>query len=374
MIPNVPAEVSSTIHRALRKDPAKRFASIEGFARALRGEALDPADAKGVRRRTPQPAVPGSRFGWLKPVVSVMVLAAGLYGAGKAGVFKGSGPTPAPPPAVPPATAPVDARSANNPGDSRTRTNPVRRPTDPSLGLTRDSTPAPPPPAAVATTCAQAMVQQDWATAFTRCTAERDSSSAAKRNLGILYAEGKGVAKNDRQATVLLGLAAQDPELPDTQAVILAAQRYDAGLGVPGGPDRSKAAGLWEIAAAMGWSAAWPIIAERYALGDGRRKNEATAAHWYGKAAEIGHTPSMLRLAELLDRGQGIKKDEVAAGRWYTKAADLRDPEGEYQVAMRLLNGKGGFAKDEAQGMQWLRRAAAQGHSEAIKELARRGG
>jgi TPR repeat protein len=224
--------------------------------------------------------------------------------------------------------------------------------------------------------CGQAMAQQDWAAAFTRCSTEKDSSSAARRNLGILYAEGKGVAKDDRQATVFLALAALDPEFPDTQAVILAAQRYDAGLGTPppGGPDRNKAAGFWEMAAAMGWSAAWPIIAERYATGDGRRKNEATAVHWYEKAAELGHTPSMLRLAELLDRGQGIKKDEAAAGRWYSKAADMRDPEGEYQIALRVLNGKGGFVKDEAKGMEWLRRAASHGHTEAAKELARRGG
>jgi hypothetical protein len=218
------------------------------------------------------------------------------------------------------------------------------------------------------------MILQDWTTAFTRCKAEADTSSAARRNLGILYAEGKGVEKNDRQATVYLALAAQDQELPDTQAVILAAQRYDAGLGVPGGPDRSKAAGFWEMAAAMGWSAAWPIIAERYATGDGRRKNEATAVHWYEKAAELGHTPSMLRLAELLERGQGIKKDEAAAGSWYSKAAEFRDPEGEYQLAIRLLNGKAGFVKDEVKGMEWLRRAVEHGHSEAAKELARRGG
>ena len=80
----------------------------------------------------------------------------------------------------------------------------------------------------------------------------------------------------------------------------------------------------------------------------------------------------MLRLAELLDRGQGVKKDEAAAGQWYSRAAEQRDPEGEYQIAIRLLTGKGGFVKDEATGMQWLRRAAAHGHTEAIKELAKR--
>lgn len=374
MIPDIPPDVSATIHRALRKDPARRFASVEGFARALRGEAPDPADTGGVRRRQSQPAAPGAGRGWIKTVVGVMVLAGGLYGAGKAGVFKGGGPSPAPPPALPPARSPVDARSAGSPAENRTRTSPSRRPAGGTPGLTRDTALPPPPPPALATSCGQAMAREDWPTAFTRCSAEKDSSSAARRNLGILYAEGKGVPKDDRRATVYLSLAAQDEELPDTQAVVLAAQRYDAGLGVPGGPDRNKGSGFWEMAAAMGYAAAWPIIAERYATGDGRRKNEAAAVHWYTKAAELGHTPSMLRLAELLDRGQGVKKDEVAAGHWYNEAAANRDPEGEYQIAIRLLNGKGGFVKDEARGMEWLRRAASHGHSEAAKELARRGG
>jgi hypothetical protein len=373
MIPDIPAEVSSTIHRALRKDPAQRFASIEGFARALRGEPLDPADARPVRRRAAQPAAPGANRGWIKTLVGVVLLAGGLYGAGKAGVFDRSEPAPAPPPAVPPASSPVDARTSS-PVESRTRTNPVSRPGGTGT-LTRDTAAAVSPPSpATATSCGQAMALQDWITAFPLCKAEADTNSAARRNLGILYAEGKGVEKNDRLATVNLSLAAQDQELPDTQAVVLAAQRYDAGLGVPGGPDRNKASGFWEMAAAMGVAGAWPIIAERYATGDGRRKNEATAVHWYQNAAELGHTPSMLRLAELLERGQGVKKDEAAAGRWYGKAAENRDPEGEYQIAIRLLNGKGGFVKDEASGMQWLRRAAEHGHSEATKELARRGG
>ena len=223
-----------------------------------------------------------------------------------------------------------------------------------------------------ALSCQEAMARAQWTVAFERCRAEADSSSAARRNLGILYAEGKGVTRDDRLASVHLGLAAQDPQLPDTQAVVLMARRYDSGAGVTA--DRNKGAGLWEVAAEMGVPEAWSIIGARYALGDGRRKNEAMAVRWYTKAAEAGEVPSMLRLAELLDRGQGIKRDEDAATRWYDRAAAQRDPEGEYQIAIRLLNGKGGFARDEATGMMWLRRASGHGHSEAARELARRGG
>jgi len=218
------------------------------------------------------------------------------------------------------------------------------------------------------------MARAEWAAALERCRAEADSgqSSAARRNLGILYADGKGVARDDRLASVHLLLAARDQELPDTQAVVLMARRYEAGLGVAA--DRNMSSGLWEVAAEMGIPEAWPIIATRYAAGDGRRKNDAAAARWYEKAARDGDVPSMLRLAESLDRGLGVKKDETAASYWYNEAAERRHPEGEYQIAIRLLGGKGGFAKDEATGLLWLRRAASQGHPEASRELARRGG
>jgi TPR repeat protein len=41
-------------------------------------------------------------------------------------------------------------------------------------------------------------------------------------------------------------------------------------------------------------------------------------------------------------------------------------------MGMMLLNGKRGMAKDPKAAEGWLKRAAQQGHAEAIKEVARR--
>ncbi len=370
MLPDVPPEISSTIHCGLRKDPERRFGSMDEFARALQGEAVTSKDRKAIRKGSATPAMPKAGRGWAALAVWAVVLGGGVYGAAKAGIFRDRGTATIDSTGVPPAATPGQGPGADN----RPARPPIRPSARPS-GATRDTASAGAVPVSAApASCDEAMRKEDWTAAFTRCSAEADSSSAARRNLGILYAEGNGVARNDRLASVHLGLAAQDQLLPDTQAVVLMAERYDRGLGIAGGPDREKGAGLWEVAAAMGVAKAWPIIAARYAMGDGRRKNEAVAARWYEKAAAGGDVHSMLRLAELLDRGQGVKKDETAAGQWYSRAAELRDPEGEYQIAIRLLTGKGGFVKDEATGMQWLHRAAEHGHSEAIKELARRGG
>ncbi|HLB54894.1 MAG TPA: hypothetical protein VJK71_07295, partial [Gemmatimonadales bacterium] len=373
LLPDIPPEVSSTIHQALRKDPARRLGSMNAFARSLQGEPVAPEEGGRVKRKAARFGIPLRKRGWLAVAIWTTVLVVGTYGARRAGLFRW--PSSPPPASVTEPTVTSPPPAAPSGVQVRRTTAPGRSPNRPSAGAPRDSSPMiAGTPARPVPTCDEAMRLGEWTVAFERCRFEADSnsSSAARRNLGILYAEGKGVTRNDRLASVHLQLAAQDQELPDTQAVVLMARRWDAGLGVSA--DRNRGAGLWELAAEMGIEEAWPIIADRYAVGDGRRKNEAAAARWYEKAATAGHVPSMVHLAQLFDRGQGIKRDENAAVKWYNAAAERRDPEGEYQIATRLLSGKGAFARDEATGMLWLRRAAAQGHPEAARELARRGG
>lgn len=370
LVQDVPPEISSSIHQALRKDPRQRFASMDAFGRSLLGEVIGPAEGGRVRRKS-RFHIPERRRPWIAVGGWALVLASAAYGAKRAGLF-----TTAPPPA--PVASRERAVAPPPPAPGRRVTQPaVARPDSvrPGVVAGRDSGATPPSAALPLPTCASAFRAEDWSTALTRCTAEADSSTAARRNLGLLYAEGHGVTRNDRAASVHLALAAQDAEPPDTVAVVLMASRYEAGLGVA--VDRSKAAGLWEVAATLGVKAAYPIIAARYADGDGRRKNEPAAAKWYGKAAEAGDVPSMTKLAEIYARGRGVKRDEPKSTHWYAKAAELRDPEAEYQLAMMLLKGKGGFARsdvNDVSGMEWLRRAAAHGHPEARKELAKRTG
>jgi len=369
LVQSIPAEISSSIHQALRKDPGQRFASMDAFARSLRGELVGPAEGGRVRRKS-RFHIPERRRPWIAVGGWALVLASATYGAKRAGLF-----TAAPPPPAPPASKENVTGPPRSPGRRVTPPSVVRPESTPSgVVADRDSGRAP-PAAALPPTCASAFRAEDWSAAFTRCTAEADSDAAARRNLGLLYAEGRGVKRDDRAASVHLALAAQDAEPPDAVAVVLMARRYEDGLGVA--VDRSKAAGLWEVAATLGVKEAYPIIAARYADGDGRRKNEPAAAKWYEKAAQAGDVPSMTKLAEIYARGRGVKRDELKSTFWYAKAAELRDPEAEYQLAMMLLKGKGGFARNavnDVAGMGWLRRAAAHGHPEAQKELAKRTG
>lgn len=361
LVAEVPPELSSTIHQALQKDPKRRFASMDAFARALQGKEVSPAEGGRVRRKS-RFNIPLEKRPWIAAGLWAVLLGGAAFGANRAGFF-----TKAPPAAPPPASAeslptvspPSQRRGAAAPRGGR----PVVITERPDTTAAVAGMPAAP------LGCEAAIQARAWEAAFTSCTSEADASSAARRNLGLLYATGNGVKRDDRLASVHLVFAAQDAVSPDTQAVVLMARRYEAGLGVP--IDRSKSAGLWEVAAGMGVKEAYPIVAARYADGDGRRKSDSAATVWFARAAEAGEVASMTRLAENLSRGRGIRRDDNQAAAWYSKAAEREDPEAQYQLALMLFKGKF-YQRDDGAALLWLERAAKQGHPEAQKELARR--
>ncbi|HTL04290.1 MAG TPA: protein kinase [Gemmatimonadales bacterium] len=365
LVQDIPGEVSSTIHQALQKDPQRRFASMNAFARALQGEEISPAEGGRVRRK--------SRFNirvekrpWIAAGLWMIALSGVAVGAYRAGYFD---PAPAPPAApVPVLAAPPPPPAGREPVHRDPAVPRGGKPAIPT-GARPESTATAATPPAAPLGCEAAVQARAWDAAFASCSREAESNSAARRNLGLLYATGNGVARDDRLASVQLVFAAQDPIAPDTQAILLMARRYEAGLGVP--IDRSKAAGFWEVAAVMGVKEAYPVVARHYAEGDGRRKSDSAATAWYRRAAEAGDVPSMTKLAENLARGRGVRRDEHQSAAWYSKAAELDDPEAQYQLAMLLFKGRF-YQRDDAAGLLWLQRAAKQGHLEAQQELARR--
>jgi serine/threonine-protein kinase len=366
LVPNVPPEVSSTIHQALRKDMRVRFVSMEAFGRSLRGEIVTAADG-GVVRRKGKFNIPERRRSWILAAVWLVVLAGGLYGAKRVGLFT---------PATPDIPRQADSAPARPPERTRRiEAAPARRTTAPparpvSPAETTLAVAAAPVPVPAPATCEAAYHAQAWAAALLHCTAEADSNSpSAQRTLGLLYAEGKAVERNERLAATHFTFAA---DVGDSIAALEMARRYELGKGVS--IDPVQATRYYNLAANLGVREAYPIIARRYEEGTGTAPNPKQAVIWYEKAANAGDVPSMTKLAAAYAQGRGVKKDERQATGWYGKAAEARDPEAEYQLGMMLLSGKGGFKKDESAGLGWLRRAAAHGHEEAQKELTKRAG
>jgi len=363
-VPDIPPAMSRALHQALNKDPKKRFASIDAFARSLQGEVVAPAEGGRVAPRASKFNIPHRKRQWLAAVVWILTIG-GVAWAGNRLEFN----------RVPPSssTGPDSLRSSSPAVEPRPAAAPPRRPaaTVPNrpggrVGLATQTDTAAARPLAPPATCRSAYDAADWATAFSLCRTAADSSIPARRMVGIMYAEGKGVTEDQRQASAFLRDAAEDADLP---AVWLMAQRYEAGLGTEANPD--LAAGFYLLAATLGMRDAWPIVAERYSAGNGFKKNDEAAFFWWRRAADsLNHLPSMTRVAEAYSRGRGVKKDELLAQSWYFRAAEKGDAEAEYQVGMMHVRGKG-VAKNPFTARGWLEKAAARGHEAARLELAK---
>ena len=77
------------------------------------------------------------------------------------------------------------------------------------------------------------------------------------------------------------------------------------------------------------------------------------------RLAEQGQSWAQLELAYYYQFGDGpVEKDEQEAVRWYRRAAEQGLWEGQFNLALMCLMGKG-VALDKIQGLKWLTIAAA---------------
>ena len=97
----------------------------------------------------------------------------------------------------------------------------------------------------------------------------------AQYRLGVMYAEGKGVAPNDAEAALWFERAAEQGE---------AMAQYNLGAS--------------------------------YVEGAGVRKDMATAAKWFRRAADQGIPLAQLNLGLLYASGDGVPQDNVEALKW----------------------------------------------------------
>jgi hypothetical protein len=67
----------------------------------------------------------------------------------------------------------------------------------------------------------------------------------------------------------------------------------------------------------------------------------------------------------------GLPKDDAQAVNWYRKAADAGHAHGMTKLAEMYENGRGGLPEDDAEAANWYRKAANTGDTDARKALKR---
>ena len=146
------------------------------------------------------------------------------------------------------------------------------------------------------------------------------AQAAAEYEVGVRYAEGRGVAANPAEAARWLELAAkQDLAL----AQFRLAGFYEKGIGVK--KDVGTARRLYKAAAEQGNAKAMHNLAVLYAEGAAVKPDYRTAAQWFRSAADHGISDSQYNLAILYARGIGVDQNLTESYKWFALAASQGD-------------------------------------------------
>jgi localization factor PodJL len=165
-------------------------------------------------------------------------------------------------------------------------------------------------------------------------TAAMKGDANAAYEIGVRFAEGKGVAANYDEAAKWYDRAAQAGVVPATFRL---GTLYEKGLGVK--KDADIARRYYTQAAERGNAKAMHNLAVLDADGGGRGANYKSAAQWFRKAADRGVADSQFNLGILYARGIGVEQNLAESYKWFTLAAAQGDADAATKrddVAKRL--------------------------------------
>ncbi len=144
--------------------------------------------------------------------------------------------------------------------------------------------------------------------------------AGAQYEVGLRYADGRGVTRDPRQAVAWYGKAAAQGSAP---AQYRLGSAYEKGVGADRDP--ALAMSWYGKAADAGNIRAMHNLAVMAAEGAAGKPDYAKAAQWFGKASAFGVRDSQFNLAILYARGLGIEQSLIQSYKWFAVAAASGD-------------------------------------------------
>ena len=196
---------------------------------------------------------------------------------------------------------------------------------------------------------------------------DRDDDAAfAQYSLGLLYANGYGVAQSDSTARDWWQKTTGDSEearlLLDTLPTVPDPQYTYATF-------HEK----WQPAAAAGDADAQYKLAALYLTGVGVPRDRNEALNWLEKAAEQNHAAAQYQLGRLYDSFNSSFRNPVKAREWWEKASALGNADAQNALALKYAIGyliDDDYPQDQCRAIALREQAAAQGHPQAQTSLA----
>jgi localization factor PodJL len=142
----------------------------------------------------------------------------------------------------------------------------------------------------------------------------------AAYEIGVRFAEGKGVAPNYDEAAKWYDRAAQAGVVP---AIFRLGTLYEKGLSVKKDVDIARR--YYLLAAERGNAKAMHNLAVLDADGGGKGANYKNASQWFRKAADRGVADSQFNLGILYARGIGVEQNLAESFKWFSLAAAQGD-------------------------------------------------
>jgi TPR repeat protein len=183
-------------------------------------------------------------------------------------------------------------------------------------------------------------------------------------NLGMAYARGLGMPRDDARAFACFRSAAEKghPEAINSMGWFFREGRVFS-------KDLELAAKWFEKSASYGnpyGQLNWGLALQR---GEGVAPDAARAAEQFRRSAEGGCIEAMTAYGVALARGDGVDADEESAVRWFMKAAAAGYPPAMENLAECYASGRG-VAADNRKSLEWkFRSRAARGDKAAADWL-----
>jgi localization factor PodJL len=165
-------------------------------------------------------------------------------------------------------------------------------------------------------------------------TAALKGDPSAAYEIGVRFAEGKGVAPDYEQAAKWYDRAAQAGVVP---GIFRLGTLYEKGLSVK--KDVEIARRYYMQAAERGNAKSMHNLAVLDADGGGKGADYKSAAQWFRKAADRGVADSQFNLGILYARGIGVEQNLAESFKWFSLAAAQGDADSAHKrddIAKRL--------------------------------------
>lgn len=188
-------------------------------------------------------------------------------------------------------------------------------------------------------------------------------------NLGLMYYEGIGTAKNFNLAVKYFAQAA---ELGSPLAYINLGKCYFNGEGLP--QDKSMGMSLICKVQELVDHPAIQMIIESTCMNlcvEEPIKYSTAEGRIFMSHADSGNAEAQYKLALCYERGTGgVEKNISEALKWYIKAANQNYPDALNAVGNYYLNGYGGLRENNEEAVRWYKKAVVYNHAEAYYNLA----